>query len=75
MSNVKCETSGELWNLRADMRGDVPTAVLGSLLEEVAFTLRSAGLTESDIGYLFREWVVGSDLLGSGAWPYHFLLM
>lgn len=55
--------------MRADGRGDVPTAVLGSLLEEVAFSLRSAGLTESDIGYLFRESVVGSDLLGSEARP------
>lgn len=73
MSNVKSETSGEIWNLRADGRGDVPTAVLGSLLEEVAAKLRSAELRESDTGYLFREWVVGLDLLGSEAWPYHLL--
>lgn len=52
--------------------GDVPTVNVGSLLEEVASKLRSAGLIESDIGYLLREWVVGSDLLGLEARPYHF---
>lgn len=62
---------------RLGWMGGVPIAVLGSLQEEVALKLRSAGL-ESNTRYWLREWVLGSDplrLRSLSTWPYHFLAM
>lgn len=55
--------------------GDVPTVARGSLLEEAASKLRSAGFRKSDTASWLKEGALCSDLFISEAWPCHFLAM